>query len=335
MSIHYFAPMEGVTGYIYRRIHHKYYPGVDKYFAPFMSPTPDCIMNPKEKTDVLPEHNEGLVLIPQIMANRSEVFIPTAKRLKEMGYEEVNFNLGCPSGTVTAKGKGAGFLSRPEELDQCLSEIFEAVDMEISIKTRVGFSVPEEMDNLMEIYNKYPIKELIVHPRVRADFYKGQPRLETFLLVMEQAKMPVCYNGDICERADERRIYQMFPGVSATMIGRGFLRNPDLLAELQGADLQSAGWGVQQEHISCRDDYDWEKLKCFHDDIYFGYREATYGDAPALFRMKELWNHMQGLFEDIPDMPKILKKIRKATRHEDYMSLVDALWQKKRESEGF
>ncbi len=216
MSIHYFAPMEGVTGYIYRRIHHKYYPGVDKYFAPFMSPTPDCIMNPKEQ-----------------------------------------------------------------------------------------------------------------------DFYKGQPRLETFLLVMEQAKMPVCYNGDICERAGERRIYQMFPGVSATMIGRGFLRNPDLLAELQGADLQSAGWGVQQEDTSCRDDYDWEKLKCFHDDIYFGYREATYGDAPALFHMKELWNHMQGMFEDIPDMPKILKKIRKATRHEDYMSLVDALWQKKRESEGF
>ena len=107
----YFAPMEGITGYIYRNAHQKFFPGMDKYFTPFLSPNENRALNPKEKKDILREHNIDLYVTPQILTNRADFFLRAARELKEeYGYEEVNLNLGCPSGTVVSKGKGAGFL---------------------------------------------------------------------------------------------------------------------------------------------------------------------------------------------------------------------------------
>ena len=170
---YYFAPMEGITGYIYRNVHHRFFPGMDKYFSPFISPGTKKTMTPKELRDILPENNQDYTLIPQILTNRSGDFLRLCRDLKEYGYKEVNLNLGCPSGTVVAKKKGAGFLEYPNELDRFLEEIFAGTDLKISIKTRIGKDDPEEFEKLLEIYNKYPLEELIIHPRVQTDYYKN------------------------------------------------------------------------------------------------------------------------------------------------------------------
>ena len=177
-----FAPMEGITDDIFRRLHHKYFPGVSRYYTPFLSPSEGRTFSKKELREVLPEHNEGVPLVPQLLTNRCELFLEGAKILKDLGYEEVNLNLGCPSGTVTTKGKGSSFLfpERREQLEKFLDEIFARCPLAISIKTRLGKSDPEEFPALLELYNRYPIKQLILHPRVQQDFYRKPVRMEWF-----------------------------------------------------------------------------------------------------------------------------------------------------------
>lgn len=224
----YFAPMEGVTGYVYRNAHRAHFGGVDKYFSPFLSPNQNHRFTSKEENDVLPEHNRGIHLVPQILTNRAEDFIWAAGEMKARGYGEVNLNLGCPSGTVTAKHKGSGFLALPDALDRFLDEVFQAVDMEISVKTRVGSVSPDEFEALLEIFNRYPIKELTVHPRVRLDYYKNTPNLEAFALALERSRCPVCYNGDIFTTQRFHELCGRFSHLRAVMLGRGLVANPAL-----------------------------------------------------------------------------------------------------------
>ena len=159
---YYLAPMEGITGFIYRNSYEKFFGGIDKYFAPFVVPNSSKSLKTKELRDVLPENNKGINLVPQILTNDSEGFILTAKKLKDLGYNEINLNLGCPSGTVVGKKRGSGFLVHKEELDKFLEEIFKIDDIKISIKTRLGMDKPEEFYELIKIYNKYPMEELII-----------------------------------------------------------------------------------------------------------------------------------------------------------------------------
>ena len=173
---YYFAPMEGITGAVFRRTHHEFFPGIDKYFMPFITPTTQEKLTPRQKRDVLPEYNEGVPAVPQLLTRAAADFIWAANTLASLGYAEVNLNLGCPSGTVTAKGKGAGFLAHPDELDRFLDAVFSACTVPISIKTRLGVHDPAEFEALLEIYSRYPVAELTIHPRVRQDFYKGRLR---------------------------------------------------------------------------------------------------------------------------------------------------------------
>ena len=204
----YFAPMEGITSYIFRNAFNEIYGHIDKFFAPFISPSEKCPMTPRERKDITPENNKGVNLVPQILTCRSDCFIEAAKELQAMGYKEVNLNLGCPSGTVTAKGRGAGFLLFPEKLNDFFDQVFDALGDDaklISIKTRIGYSDASEMEKLSEIYNKYPFKQLIIHPRVREDFYNGIPNLDAFEKAMDTATAPVIYNGNIFRRRYESR----------------------------------------------------------------------------------------------------------------------------------
>ena len=180
---YYFAPMEGVTGYVYRNAHHAIFPGIDKYFTPFVSPNQNRCFTPREKRDILPENNRGICVVPQILTNRSDYFLRTMKELAAFGYQEVNLNLGCPSGTVVSKGKGAGFLEDADKLDAFFDEVFQKADLEkmkISVKTRIGIEDAEEFEDLQKVFQRYPFAEVIVHPRVRSDFYKNQPDRQVF-----------------------------------------------------------------------------------------------------------------------------------------------------------
>ena len=183
----YLAPLEGITGWIFRRALHECFGGFDKYFVPFIRPNQMGHFSAREKKDILPDHNEGMYTVPQILTNRPEDFIRTAAKLKEYGYGEINLNLGCPSKTVVTKGRGAGFLAYPDRLDDFLYEVFQKCDIRISVKTRLGMEEPEEFGPILEIYNKYPLEELIIHPRVQKDFYKNTPNMEAFAEAWKRA----------------------------------------------------------------------------------------------------------------------------------------------------
>ena len=305
--LYYFAPMEGITGYVFRRIHRECFQGMDKYFTPFLTPSQKKAMTPRENRDVLPENNQEVPLVPQILTNCAEDFIKTAKNLQEYGYEEVNLNLGCPSGTVVSKKKGSGFLEFPEELHRFLEEVFQNLDMKISIKTRIGKEEEEEFSELLKIYNEYPLEELIIHPRVQKDYYKNKPRMEIYKEAVSGSKNPLCYNGDLFTEGYFRRFTEEFPDTRAVMIGRGLLVNPALVRQLQGGK-----------------EFEKEELKNFHDKLLLGYEEVMDGDRAVLFKMKELWCYMGNLF---PEGKKNLKKIKKAQHLPEYREVVQGMFE--------
>ena len=241
----YFAPMEGITGYIYRNAFHDYFTGVDKYFTPFLSPNQNRALNPKEIRDVLPENNKGMQVVPQILTNRADYFLRAAEELKEKyGYGEVNLNLGCPSRTVVSKGKGAGFLAKPEELDSFFREVFHNIKGQMSVKARIGVDDSKQFCHLMDIFNQYPLCELIIHPRIQKDYYGNSPDWEVFGEAVHMSGIPLCYNGDIFTLEDYRRMKAAFPEVNRIMLGRGLLMNP-MLAE--AIKKEEAGTGKAEE----------------------------------------------------------------------------------------
>ena len=303
---YYFAPMEGITGYVYRNAHKAFFNDIDKYYSPFIVANQSESFKTKELNDILPENNQGLTLIPQILTNQVRDFIHTSKKLKHLGYHEVNLNLGCPSGTVVAKNRGSGFLAKREELDAFLYEIYSESITKISIKTRIGKEEPEEFYELIELFNKYPIEELIIHPRIQKDFYKNKPNLKIFKEALTLSKNPVCYNGDIFTAEDYQAFTADFPEVKTIMLGRGLITNPGLI-----------------HNISKHEKLNIELLKNFHDKVYEGYQNTLYGDRNILFKMKEIWFYMILMFTN---NEKYAKKIKKAEKLSDYNEAVTSLF---------
>lgn len=312
----YAAPLEGITGYIYRNAHHKFFQGVDKYFTPFVTPKPKKGLNTREKNDILPEHNEGLPVVPQILTNKAEDFIKVATMIEELGYNEVNLNLGCPSGTVVAKKKGSGFLSDPEGLEAFFDEIFSKVNIEVSVKTRLGMENPEEILDLMEIYNKFPISEVILHARVREDYYRRPVNHEAFAQALDVSKHPICYNGDLFNEKDVENLYRRFPKLKTVMIGRGMIANPQL-TELFCEHTDD----VSEIFVEKKPDY--VRWKAFLDELCYGYENIMSGGKNVLFKLKEVWSYMILFF---PESEKYGKKIKKAKTVMEYQTIVNTLF---------
>ena len=286
----YAAPMEGLTTYIWRRAQRDIFGGADKYFTPFLSPNGNLAFQRKELDEVT--QGEGDV-VPQLLTNRGDHFVWAARELYAMGYREVNFNLGCPSGTVTAKHKGAGLLAYPEELERCLEEIFSALpDMRVSVKTRIGKNDPAEWPRLLAIYEKYPLSELIVHPRVQKEFYRGAVHRDAFEAALAVRRDAPVYNGDLFTAADVAAFQGKYPQVDTIMVGRGLMADPAL-----GRRLRGGAGAARQE------------LEQYHDRLLEGYRQRLSGTPPVLHRMRELWNYLNERFEEVE---RPLKAIRKA-----------------------
>jgi len=311
---YYLAPMEGITGYIYRNTYEKFFGNIDKYFTPFIVTNKSRSLKTKELRDALPENNKGMNIVPQILTNDSEGFITLSSKLQQLGYNEVNLNLGCPAGTVVSKNRGSGFLALREELDMFLDEIFKMDDMKISIKTRIGKDNPEEFYELIKIYNKYPMEELIIHPRTQKDFYGNKPNLEVFKDALALSTNPVCYNGDIFTAHDNNKFIKDFPEVKTVMLGRGILANPGLMNEIKN-----------------NTNIDKVVLKDFHDEILNKYIEVFNEDRNAIFKMKELWGYMIYIFSD---NKKYAKKIKKSQKLSDYKEAVSSLFMEQEIIEG-
>jgi len=301
-----FAPLEGITGAAFRRLHHKYFSGVDRYYTPFLSPTKEHLFTPREQREFFPEQNDGVWVVPQILTKVPEDFLWAAGELCAMGYGEVNLNVGCPSGTVTAKGKGAGMLADLDGLKRFLDTVYEAAPCPVSIKTRLGMEDPEEFGPILEVYNQYPISELIIHPRVRKDFYRHPVRMTAFEQAMTNSKNPVSYNGSIVTPEDHAACAVKYPGIKAIMVGQGLVSDPFLAGRIR--EETNSGRGV---------------LRSFHDELFETYASQFGSRINAAKRMKDLWFYLIRLFAE---SERYGKKILKAKTVEEYELAVAAVF---------
>ena len=291
--IFYAAPMEGITRYIYRNTHAGHYGGVDAYYAPFLCPKEKGSLTRREKNDINPDNNEGLKVIPQILTNDAGRFLILARRLKEAGYDHVNLNLGCPSKTVVNKGRGSGFLRDPEGLYAFFEKVFEKCPVDVSVKTRLGMHDPQEVHRLTEIFNQFPIRALIVHARVRDDFYENTPDLKTFKEVLKESIHPVCYNGDINSREDYDRLMKECPDLDRVMIGRGMIGNPEIFEEIKEGKKR-----------------DLKRLSDFLADVEESYLRVMPGQSNTLFKMKEIWFYILPTLACGSDYRKDIRKVK-------------------------
>ena len=297
---YYFAPMEGLTDSIYRRVHHKYFTGVDAYYMPFISPTVHRCLTNREAREVPFADTVPFRAVPQLMTKVADDFLWAAQECLNRGYDEVNLNVGCPSGTVVAKKKGSGMLEDPENLDAFLDAIFASTPLPVSVKTRLGLTDPQEFPRILEIYNQYPIKELTIHPRVRKQFYDGDVDMEMFRYALDNSKNPLVFNGNLRNLTEVKAFEAAFPRVDAVMIGRGLIGNPAMLEP-----------GGQK------------KLEAFHDDLLETYIVEFGGARNAMFRMKENWRHMICMFDGTE---KLWKKLRKCTDVNEYRGIVHEIF---------
>lgn len=282
-----FAPMEGLTDRVYRRVHHECFPGVDAYFTPFVSLTQNLRFSPREARDLDPEANRGIPCVPQVLTRNADHFLWAANRFQEMGYSEINLNAGCPSSTVTAKRKGAGILLDPDALDAFLDTVCSQSPLPVSVKTRIGFAAPEEWISLVKIYARYPLCRLIIHPRTCRDRYDPDTiHRDCWDEACRTAPERLVWNGDIFG-ADDASHTNGHP----LMIGRGLLADPALAREIKGGEKITR-----------------DEVIRFHDRLIEAFSEVYQPDT-VFMKMRVYMKHLECCFEY---SPKLDRKIRKA-----------------------
>lgn len=297
----YFAPMEGITTYTYRNTHNEFFGGCDAYFAPFISPSENERVSERHLRDILPENNKDITLVPQTLTNKSEYVLMFEKQIEKIGYGEFNINIGCPSGTVVKKGKGSGLLKDPEGVDAFLKEVFDKKHVKVSVKTRIGYSSGDEMEKLTEIYNKYDLEKLIIHPRVREAMYTGVPDMETFRKAYKSSENKVCYNGNIYSKEDFEKITDEF-NLDEIMIGRGAIANPAIFREIKG--------GRRLET---------KELAEFTQLLAERYMNVLKSEVFTLKKLKEIWMYMLWNF---PEDKKFIKAVKKTNSLADFLQTV-------------
>lgn len=323
----YMAPLEGVTGFIFRNAFEEYYGKgrIDKYFIPFISPNKSKGYTTREQADIAPEHNAGINVVPQIMANDVGLFLEAAAMLKELGYSEINLNLGCPSGTVVSKYRGVGFLAKPRELDIFLDKALSSPqmkDMRMSVKTRTGMESHEEFKLLMAIYGDYPLSEIIIHPRVRTDYYKNSPDMDIFRWAVSESSVPISYNGDIFKIKDYEKLVEEFPDIDSVMIGRGFVGNQRLINQIADLSIDNSDNGQNHDkmdftHDDTLDKHDMETLEKFTGRLLRDYISIMDSEVNAMHKMKEVWIYIN---QFNPGHEKAFKKIKKSRNLTDYQN---------------
>lgn len=300
------APMQGLVDHDFRRVHSSIFTPADKYYTPFLTPTATHKMTPKELREIDPDKNRDINLVPQMLCASVPDFLWAAGELVAMGYKEVNLNLGCPSGTVTAKKKGSGMLDDLDTLRIFLDGIFESCPLKISLKTRIGGKNADEFTALCELYSRYPAEELIVHCRLREQQYKGVPDLKAWETALKMCGFALCYNGDIFDRERAARFVEKYPQTKALMIGRGLAANPGLVDELK------SGKPVEKQAL-----YE------FHAELFSNCKERINCEKPLLLHMKELWTYLGCSFEG---SEKAVKQLKKSQSEADYLSAVSAIF---------
>lgn len=295
--------MEGVTGHVFRRVHAECFGALERYYTPFISPPRlGSTFGQRAREELDPLNSPGLDVVPQLLTKNADEFVHAAQLLRDMGYKEVNLNLGCPSGTVVAKGKGSGFLRSPDDLEIFLQDICARSPLPVSVKTRLGVTDDGEYARLLDLYCRLPLAELIVHPRVQKDRYQGKPRWEPYGATLEKAPFPVAYNGDIFAVGDFEALLAAYPETRHVMLGRGIVANPALARMIRGGKAATLG-----------------ELEHFHDRLFCEY-EALMGADNAAARMKEWWSYARFCFVDPASVHLAVRGVRGQA---EYMAAVE------------
>ena len=308
---YYVAPMEGLTDRVWRQAHQKWFGWAGapaKYYAPFLSPPENRVLIKKKMAELAPEANPGAPVVPQLLAKDGALAAWMVGQLRQLGYTEVNLNFGCPSGTVTAKGKGSGMLRDLDKLDAFLAALFAEAEGPLTVKTRLGVEKPEEFAAVLEVYNRYPIAELTIHPRVMRQQYRGIADREAFAKALPECRMPVCYNGDLTTVEQLRTLEADFPAVQSLMVGRGIIADPALFRQALGGPAATK-----------------EELRGYLDDLYQDYT-ALFGSAGcAISRMKGHWFYLIHRFEGSERLEKQLRKLREPWEYETVVNQIFTL----------
>jgi len=291
------APLQGITNRIFRTAYDAHFSGIDAMMAPFL-PAVDPVRLPlKRLKDLVPE---ACGTVPQILANDAACFLAVAAVLADLGYGEVNWNLGCPHPAVANKRRGSGLLPFPSLVERFLDGVCAKAGPRISVKLRLGRRDPGEILELMPVLNAFPLKRIILHPRVGVQMYRGGVDLDGFARAAAVCRHELMYNGDIKDPQTFRSLQARFPGVRGWMIGRWVVADPFLPAKIKGmapaADPTSS-------------------IRAFHGDLYAAYRAALCGPAHVLDKMGEVWSLLGGSF---PHCRKALGRIRHARTFDAY-----------------
>lgn len=299
------APLRGFTDFVFRNAFWRHFKGLDEAVAPFVTSTKGRRIKPSHLSDLDPDKNRAMPVVPQILSNKSDEFICLAKSLFDMGYKEINWNLGCPYPMVAKKMRGSGLLPHPETVDRLLAEIVDGIPCCLSIKTRLGRFSAAEMQPLIPVFNRYPLGRVIIHPRVGEQMYAGRVDLDAFHACLSKIIHPVVFNGDINDIETFLHLKEQFPGAAGWMLGRGLIANPYLPEEIKGMSFSD---GLRKTRFSH-----------FHDELVDSYCRLFSGPGHVLDRMKGFWRYFADGFSD---GQRILKRIRKVKSLERYRILV-------------
>ncbi|MBN2162506.1 MAG: tRNA-dihydrouridine synthase family protein [Pontiellaceae bacterium] len=299
--------MRGITTMHYRQAFVRHFQGLDIEMAPFIPTVSADRINPKLLRDILPENNSGLPLIPQLIGNKANDFVLMCHALKDLGYDEVNWNMGCPHKPIRKKQRGAGLLPHPDLVDGLLEKVCGQSPCRISVKVRLGVADKAELQKLIPVLNRYPLSEVIVHPRTAEQMYDGSVDLDAFAEAYELLEGPVCYNGDIDRRSFYSHVHERFPEITRFMLGRGLLANPFLCEEIKNL-TQSGVTGNQVERITA-----------FHEDLLSHYEQILHGDHPVLGKMKEFWTYQS---KPLSNGRQLFKKLKKTQTLHSYKAIV-------------
>lgn len=303
------GPFQGITDAPFRNVFKRHFGGIDKFYTPFFTGIHKEV-NAKnlQGEEIDPRFNDVETLTPQILSADAEEILRFAKQCKELGYKEINLNMGCPFPRVANKKRGCGLLPYPDKTEAMLERVFEEIgDVKFSVKCRLGYFNPEEIEAIIPIFNKFPLSELIIHPRIGKQLYKGEADVERFAALIPYINAPLVYNGDIVSVESFEHIRKAVRPVNQFMLGRGLLANPFLAEEIR----RGAGGGA------CNAPKRTERLHAYVIDLYEDRLRHAGGSPKVLGRMKELWSYLMYSFEEPQAVWRKIKKINALKEYEE------------------
>ncbi|MEI6866010.1 tRNA-dihydrouridine synthase family protein [Flavicella sp.] len=312
------SPLQGFTDFRFRNAFHKYFGGIDTFYAPYIRMNGKLLIKSSYKRDLALENNDTLEIIPQIMTNSEDEFMFVVKYIQELGYTELNWNLGCPYPMVTKRGMGSGLICNPEKIDRILDRVHSETDITVSMKMRMGYENPEEIQKVFPILDKYPLKNIAIHARIGKQLYKGGVDLDSFQKCVDNTKHKLYYNGDITSVAAFKKMQERFPSINHWMIGRGLIADPFLPQMIKNNtnDYPKNSMEIFRE---------------FHDTIFEEYDNFLSGPTPIRMKMLGFWEYFAQSFDN---PQKVFKKIKKAKSIKNYQVAVSEILANK-EFKGF